>query len=155
MDTVRVLVGTNPQDVLDLYLAAQKKAGQIREKISAVATELADYKARFWSSGTSPSHYDTERKALLAELREKVRARSTERKTVDAIDDEARTDRRYREFIEEGGQERWQMERLQAQVSSLHRELETALGVVEYYSKAHQASQSMIWFAREENKRTF
>lgn len=154
-ETVRALIGTNPQDVLDLYLEAQQRAAKIRERIKEVSANLASFKARYWASGTSSSNSDLERKALLAKLRSKERDRRTEKYTIPEIEDAAEAHPEYIGFLKAEERGRWEMERLQAEVSALKGDLETALGVVEYYSKAHKSCDGMMWFAREENKKTF
>jgi hypothetical protein len=153
-ETVRALIGIDPQTVLDLYLAAQQKAAGIRERIAEVSSELATYKARYWGGDSAPS--EQERKAVLARLRKRVRDEAHPNKlTVDAVDDLARSTPQYRDYLHGEQEGRLRMELLQAELSREHGKLETALGVVEYYAKAHKSCDSLVWFAREENKKTF
>jgi hypothetical protein len=155
VETVRALIGINPQEVLDLYLASQQRAAKVRDRITEVSSELASYKARYWASGQGSSFSDLDRKALLARLMQEERNRRTSKVTVAELEDYAHSHRQYLEYLKAEEKGRWEMERLQAQLSGLRNDLETALGVVEYYSKAHKSCESMVWFAREENKKTF
>jgi hypothetical protein len=154
VETLRALIGTNPQDVLDLYLAAQQRAGLIRDRITEVSAELASYKARHWASGQGSSFSDLERKALLAGLMQEERGRRG-KVTVAELEDHAHSHLDYLDYMRSEERGRWEMERLQAQLVGLRNNLETALGVVEYYAKAHKSTDSMVWFAREESKKTW
>lgn len=153
-EVVRAVVGVNPQQVLDLYLAAQQKAGKIREEIAEVSSLLVSLRARYWTISTNPSHFDIQRKILLKQLSEEIR--QEEGKMSDArADAKAHAHPDYIDFIQREEKGRLEMEFLLQKQAALQDKLETALGVVEYYAKAHQSCQSMIWFAREENKHTY
>ena len=155
VETVRAIIGVNPQDVLDLYLEAQQRAAKIRDQITEVSSELASYKARYWANGQGSSFSDLDRKALLSSLMQEERDRRTTKVTVAELEDHAHSHRRYLEYLKAEEKGRWEMERLQAQLAGLRNKLETALGVIEYYSKAHKSIDGMLWFAREENKKTW
>jgi hypothetical protein len=155
-DVVRVVVGTNPQEPLDLYLGAQKEAARIRDDMREVDALLASHKARYWAAGTSPSFYDVDRKALLARLKHQLRADYTGVKvTNDALDDEAHAHREYRDFIDREREGRLEMEVLQKKMSGLQSKLETALGVIAYYDRAIRLTEEMVRFARTERANTF
>lgn len=154
MEVARALIGTNPQDVLDKLLSAQQEAGRIRSRIKEKESLLTTYKARFWSGGQNPSFFDLDRKALLAKLKEKIRASAVSKKTEAAIDDEAHSHPEYLDFVKQERAKRERMEDLQAEVSGLHKDLETALGVIDYYGKAWKSCDAAFWFLQSENRKT-
>jgi hypothetical protein len=156
LEIVRVLIGVDPQEVLDKYADAQENAGKIREEISMVSAELADLKARHWGSGTNPSHFDMERKELLSRVMirilENMEASGEKRPTEKVLEAMAHGDKEYTRFLEDGRVERRDMERLQERLGAAHRRLETAQGVIEYYRMAHKSVDSLIYFATQNRR---
>jgi hypothetical protein len=153
LDVVQITVGTDPQPVLDLYLAAQKQAGKIREELAEIGSRLASHKARYWGNGTNPSFFDIDRKNLLARISERIRNDRLgrgEKVTEAALESAAHADRDYLDFIDRERVGRLEMELLQVRHSGVRDRLETAMGVVSYYDKAIRLTEELIRFARGE-----
>lgn len=145
----RVVIGVNPDEVMEKYRLAQERAADLRRKAAKVEGLLASYKARHWTAGTSPSHYDQERKALLHRIiQDEKRARGG-KGALNDLDSWAHAQKDYTDFIRAGREERHKMEMLAADLSAINKEIESALGAVAYFDKAARMVEEMIRLSRK------
>lgn len=133
-----------------------RKAGEdlleARMKIAALKAENARLESRYGGSGAMPSHWDHERKRLLAELdtdfrmraaaeeeayaalsKEEQQGRAKPQKiTEGAVDAYTHQHPRYKQFLEEAGRDREAYLKYRAEIDALYAKVEHFQGVREY-----------------------
>lgn len=148
-ERMEAMVGVDPRTTLDKLREAQKETARLRERLAEVKSKLAIYKARYGY----PSHWEHERKALLARLasHERDRAGSKGEKVTESyLDEYAHSHGEYRSFLKEARQERERMEQLEAEAGELHAKIETAEGVETYYERHARLNDGLIWHSARE-----
>lgn len=148
---VRVVIGTNPQEPLDKYGLAQDAVSEARKRQQELQSEIAQLKARYWSSGTNPSQFDLERKILLAEITEAERTRllsEGQKVTESGLESFAHASPKYKTFVEQAGKDRITLEVKMADLGKHNNAVAAALGAVDYYEKAVRISEEYLRFAR-------
>jgi hypothetical protein len=167
----RIQLPKSPRDSLMERIAIETDLdpitllAQLREqtkKIHALEKEAARYEARYGSAGNQGSHYDRDRKALLAELKEDARAlyaknpeTTTDSKGNEKIipltdgraDDMARMHPRYRRFLAEAESD------LQV-YADLKADIGEALGVRTWIKESLEMIRAATYYAGQEARLT-
>lgn len=153
-------LGGDPDQLLQEY---RNQVDRVREAALAVArhkAQMVRLETRFGKFGLFGSHWDAERKVLLAELSEEERVKykrnpdtktdakgvTTEVAITDGrVDDLAHAHPRYRRFLEDTLREREEHARLGVALSEAYTELEHAKGVQAYLEARLQMIRSMAY----------
>ena len=148
-ERLEAMVGVDPRETLEKLRTAQDNTRLLRQQLAFKKAELSSYKARYGF----PSHWEHERKALLARLsgnrRIELGARG-EKVTESALDEYAHGHSEYRSFLEVALRDRQAMERLDAEVAKLHDDIETAKGVETYFAEHVRLNNGLIYHSARE-----
>lgn len=138
-------LGSDPDEVLSSY---REQVDNVRTAALAVArrkAHMASLASRFGARG-SVSHWDAERKAVLARLMEGRRAEllAAELKvTESALDNYAHAHPDYQRYLERARVELEQYEEAQARLSESFAELEHAKGLLSYLDSKLQMMRAL------------
>lgn len=166
----RIAAGTGID--MEHFFAELQKAGNDllakRRELAALRAERVRLEARYGSTGQSMSHWDHQRKSLLAELDQTYRADmqlaeeeylkldKEEQKTVakpqkvteGSADAYTHAHPRYKQFLEESLAERTEYVGYRAKVDALYAEIEHLQGVREYLVQRIRLNEEAVRHAR-------
>lgn len=148
---VEALTGMDPFVVTEEFRRAGLRLREAREVEALKLSELASLRAQFYGGQTS--HYDHERKALLAELIEANREVLEEKGvkyTEAGLDSYAHAHPTYRRWLDEQHRRREDMHVLEAELAQARADIEAAQGEVEYHRQRLRLVEEMIRLARTE-----
>lgn len=148
-DRIVALIGLDPRETLDKLRDAQQATSNLRREEAKLVALLASYEARYGY----PSHWEHERKALLARLashqRDKILLRG-EKPTESMLDEYAHAHGEYRSFLVEAQKERAEMERLRADVARIQAEIETARAAEVYFERHARLNDALVFHSARE-----
>lgn len=163
MDRIRVNTGI---DTDQWFAQLQEKSGELlakRRELSELRAQKVRLEARYGSIGNGMSHWDHQRKTLLAEIAEQRRAdvaqsnadllaqdpkAKPEKITEAALDDYAHAHPRYKRFLEESFGEREEYLRYRSDLDRLYGEVEHLQGVREYLVQRIRLNEEAVRHAR-------
>ena len=127
-------LGTDPEKLLHAFRAQVDAVHAVAVRIARLKGELASLSAEMGARGQT-SHWDHERKALLASLvetRRQAALEAGEKITESALDSYARAHHDYRAFLDAGRRQLEEFEHRQADLSEAFADLEREKGVQAY-----------------------
>lgn len=145
------VIGTDPLAPMEQMHALNAEARRLRERAGGIRTELAPLRARFY--GGTASHYDHERKLLLAELMEAERRRlqeDGERVVETALDRYAHAAPEYKQWLREQHRDRERMSQLEAQIAQIDADLEGITAERSVFMQASRLAEECVRLARAE-----
>lgn len=140
-------VGGDPEAILQRFREQVEAVAIANRRIAGLKARMAQLEARYGRSGTAGSHWEHDRKQLLAEIAEDVRLRYqkdpdmvTDAKgntreaplTDGRCSDMAHAEVRYKRFLAESLREREEYAKLHAELSDAFADQEKERGVQEY-----------------------
>lgn len=163
MDRIATSTGLDMEGFFQELREASSKLLEKRKELSLLRAQRVRLEARYGSHGQSLSHWDHQRKTLLAEIAEQRREdlrvaneaalgqdpkAKPEKLTESALDDYAHAHPRYKQFLEESYGERMEYVGYKAQLDQLYGEVEHLQGVREYLIQRIRLNEEAVRHAR-------
>jgi hypothetical protein len=153
-------VGGDPDEVLQEYRDQIDRVHAASMQVAQQKAHMVRLEVRFGKSNQAGSHWDAERKVLLAEIseEERVKYRRNPEQTTDSkgvtkdvsltdgrVEDLAHAHPRYRKFLDETLREREDYARASVKLSEAFAELEHAKGIQAYLEARLQMMRSLTY----------